>query len=61
MIKKIALKEDVFIIPIDKEDLERIYEGEYHIYALIHDKYIALKNDIDFGKYISKHLAEGRL
>lgn len=58
LIKKIALKAGVYIIVIDKDDLKMIYDGKKHIYSLIHDKYCALHNDIDFSKYISKHPAE---
>lgn len=56
--KKAALKTGIFIIVIDKNDLKEIYDGKRHIYSLIHDKYIALQNDIDFSKYVSKHPAE---
>ncbi len=55
LIKKIALKDGIFIIVIDKDDLKEIYDGKRHIYSLIYDKHSALKNDIDFSKYISMH------
>ncbi len=58
LIKKIALKDGIFIIAVDKEDLKEIYDGKRHIYSLIYDKHTALCNDIDFRKYISKHSAE---
>lgn len=61
LIRKIALKDDMFILTLDKEDLKTVARGECHIYALIHEKYNALRNDIDFSKYISKHSAEGKL
>ncbi len=58
LIKKIALKEGIFIIVIDKDDLKEINEGKRHIYSLIYDKHTALRNDIDFSKYVSRHPAE---
>lgn len=61
LIKKIALKEGIYIIVIDKNDLKDIYDGKRHIYSLIYDKHNALKNDIDFSKYVLKHPAENTL
>lgn len=58
LVKKIALKDGIFIIVIDKNDLKEIYDGKRHIYSLIYDKHNALKNDIDFSEYVSKHPAE---
>lgn len=58
LIKKIALRENVYIIVIDKNDLYRIYNEETNIFALIRDKYMCLKTDIDYGKYIESHPAE---
>lgn len=58
LIKKIALKEDKYIIVIDKNDLKRIYNKEASIFSIIYEKYIALKNEVDYGKYILKHEAE---
>lgn len=61
LIKKIALKDGIFIIVIDKNDLKDIYDGKRHIYSLIYDKHNALKNDIDFSKYVLKHPAANAL
>lgn len=61
LIKKIALKEDIYIIIIDKYDLEKIYKQESNIFSLLHDKYIGLKNEIDYSKYIQTHEAEEKL
>lgn len=55
LIKKIALKENVYIIVIDKNDLRKIYEEKGNILSIIYDKYIALKNEIDYAAYIEPH------
>lgn len=55
LIKKIALKERIYIIVIDKEDLKEIYNKKNNIFSLIYDKYIALKNEIDYSTYIKRH------
>lgn len=55
LIKKIALRENVYIIVIDKDDLKKIYEKEGNILSIIYDKYIALKNEIDYSTYIKPH------
>lgn len=61
LIKKFALKEDKYVIVIDKDDLSRIYKKEASIFSIINDKYLALKCEIDFSKYILKHEAESQL
>lgn len=58
LIKKIALKENKYIIVLDKKDLKRIAERKDNIFSLIYNKYLCLKNDIDYSKYIEKHEAE---
>lgn len=58
LIRKIALKEGVLIIPIDKHDLKKIYDDETNIYSLVNEKCEALLNDIDYSKFVSKHMAE---
>ena len=55
LIKKIALRENVYIIVIDKNDLKKIYEKEGNILSIIYDKYIALKNEIGYATYIAPH------
>lgn len=60
LIKKIALKEGIYIIPIDKNDLKQIATDKTHIFEIINSKYIALKNDIDYSKFISKHENEDK-
>lgn len=55
LIRKIALRDKVYIIAIEWEDLTKLYNCETNILNLIRDKYNALKNDIDYGKYIKKH------
>jgi hypothetical protein len=58
LIKKIALRERRYIIVIDKMDLKKIYERKASIFSIVYDKYMALKTEIDYNKYISKHEAE---
>lgn len=58
LIKKVALKEDKYVIVLDKNDFCRIYKKEANIFSIINDKYWALKNEIDYEKYILKHDAE---
>lgn len=58
LIKKIALKEKIYILSIDKKDLEKIYNKKSNIFSILRDKYLALKNEIDYSKYIEKHEAE---
>lgn len=55
LIRKIALRDGVYIITIEWEDLTRIYNCETNVLKLIADKYNALKNDIEYDKYIKKH------
>lgn len=61
LVKKIALREKIYIIVLDKDDLREIYENKNNIFSLIHEKYLALKTDIDYTKYIQKHGAENQL
>ena len=58
LIKKIALREKRYIIVLDKDDLEKIYKKEESVFSVIYDKYIALKNEIDYCQYIDRHEAE---
>ena len=58
LIKKIALREKRYIVVLDKYDLKKICEKENNIFSLIYDKYTALKNEIDYDKYILKHEVE---
>lgn len=58
LIKKVALRESKYIIVIDKDDLKQICDCEKNIFSLIYDKYTALKNEIDYDKYIKKHEAQ---
>lgn len=61
LIKKIALKENRYIVVLDKNDFERIYRKEASIFSIVNDKYLALKHEIDYSKYILKHEAEEAL
>lgn len=61
LIKKIALCEKRYIIVIDQNDLKQIYEKKANIFSIVYDKYIALKNDIDYSRYIKVHEAQEKL
>lgn len=61
LIKKIALADKRYIIVITKKDLLEIYKKQKTIFELLRDKYHALKHDIMYDKYISKHEAEEKL
>lgn len=58
LIKKIALHESKYIIVIDKNDLKQICDRKKNLFSLIYDKYVALKEEIDYETYIVKHEAE---
>lgn len=60
LIKKVALKEDVYIVDITWSDLTKIYNNEADIMSIIRDKYNALKNDIEYETYIKKHDLEDK-
>ncbi len=55
LIKKIALKDDIYIIVLDKHDLAKIAKDECNIFKLIEDKYNALAMDIDYERFIEHH------
>lgn len=57
LIKKIALRDKRFIIVLDKNDLEQICNKKKSVFSIVYDKYTALKNEIDYSKYILKHEA----
>ena len=61
LIKKYALKENRYVVVLTKDDFERIYKKEANIFSIVNDKYLALKNEIDYDKYILKHEAEAGL
>lgn len=61
LIKKIALREKRYIVVLDKKDLKELCNGEKNIFSMLYDKYIALKNETDYDKYIVKHEAEEEL
>lgn len=61
LIKKNVLKDGKYIIVIEKQDLKRIYERKTSIFSIIYDKYVSLKNEIDYDKYVVKHEAEDLL
>lgn len=58
LIRKIALKDNTYILVIDQTDLERIYHHKSNIFSIMHDKYMALQNDINYDVYIKPHEAE---
>ncbi|WP_347943967.1 restriction endonuclease [Enterococcus cecorum] len=55
LIKKIALKDDIYIIALDKNDLYEIGNRKTHIFNIVNKKYTSLQNDIDYSKYINPH------
>lgn len=61
LIKKFALSAKKYIIVLEKNDIEKIYTRKKNLFSLIHDKYLALKDDIDYQKYIATHDAEHNL
>ena len=58
LIKKFSLSAKKYIIVLEKNDIEKIYTRKKNLFSLIHDKYLALKDDIDYQKYIATHDAE---
>lgn len=58
LVRKIALRERVYIIDITWQDFEKIYNKETNIMRIMNDKYTAMKNDISYSEYISKHEME---
>lgn len=46
---------------LDKKDLKELCKGEKNLFSMLYDKYIALKNETDYYKYIVKHEAEEEL
>ncbi len=61
LIKKIALKDNIYIVVIDKTDLKEIYEKRNNVFSIVFNKYISLKNEIDYSKYIKKHECEEQM
>lgn len=61
LIKKIALKESLFIIVLDRNDLKRVCDNETNIFSLVADKCFALQQDIDYSDCIKRHEAENIL
>lgn len=58
LIRKIALRDNTYIIPIEKSDFKSIYEQKANIFSIIYDKYTALRNEIDYSEYIQHHELE---
>ena len=58
LIRKIALRDNTYIIPIEKKDFKAIYEQKANIFSIIHDKYLALQNEIDYSAYVQHHELE---
>lgn len=61
LIKKIALKEGLFIIVLDKNDLKRVCDNETNIFSLVTDKCFTLQQDISYSDCIKMHEAENVL
>ena len=58
LIRKIALRDNTYIIPIGKDDFKSIYEQKTNIFSIIRDKYLALQNEIDYSEYVQHHELE---
>jgi len=58
LIHKIALRDDTYIITIEKNDLQAIYEKKTNIFSILHNKFHALQNEIDYSVYIQPHELE---
>lgn len=58
LIRKIALRDKRYILVLTKDDFLRIYERKTNLFALLNDKYTALKNDIDYSALIQPHELE---
>lgn len=58
LIRKIALRDNTYIISIERNDFKAIYEQQANVFSIIRDKYMALKNDIDYASYIQSHELE---
>lgn len=61
LVKKFALGKQIYIVPIDKDDLKQIYDKKTNIFTLVHEKYLAIKDDIDYEKYIKPHESEEKM
>lgn len=61
LIRKVALKENLFIVILDKKDLKRIYNRETNIFSLVAAKHFALQQDVNYSKYIAPHPAQSSL
>lgn len=61
LVRKIVLKDNAYIIAIDKNDLHDIYEQKANIFSILYRKYEAVKYETDYGQYIQPHEAEGKL
>lgn len=58
LIRKIALKKDMYILDFTIEDYKKIKDDDVLFLDLVEKKYLALKNDIKIEEYISQHSAE---
>ncbi|MBR1886426.1 MAG: restriction endonuclease [Schwartzia sp.] len=61
LVKKIVLRDNSYVIVIDKDDLNEIYLKKTNIFSLLYKKYESLKFETDYSKYIKPHPAEKRL
>lgn len=61
LIKKIALRENRYIVVINRNDLYQIYLGKTNIFALIDEKYNSLKEDISYEQLVTAHEAQGNI
>ena len=55
LVRKIALKDNLYIIDFNKSDFIKIKNKQKNFFQIIDDKYFELQNDIDFSKYVFEH------
>lgn len=61
LVKKIALKDNLFILDFTKEDYEKINKGERLFWDLLEEKYMNLLHDIDISQFAAHHESEAHL
>lgn len=60
LIKKIALKDDIYIIDFNLNDVKKIILNNDNFFSIVENKYLSLKADIDYSNCISHHENEGK-
>lgn len=60
LIKKIALKDNIYILTLDKKDLRAVVNSERSLYSMLSEKYLSLKTDTDISQYKQTHQNESK-